>query len=150
MKLLRHHTKHVIFLLGTLPLAGCMTQLKPSQLALTEIAPDSQGPISIEQLLASARSETSNATSTDLYFSFEPDRHELKPTEQQRLLEFAKQQATPLYLACAPAAHQNRYTAAAIAIQRCQHISVFLSQQTFHNEVMLSPRLQADQVRVHR
>lgn len=148
-----------MLLLGSLvSLTGCVSNIKMADLGIEETqTAQAPGSISVAELLAQARSndasaetETVQAIEQELYLQFEQNRQAMTATEQTRLLHFAEQTDRSLNLACAPGQHPDQFAAASIAIQRCQQISLFLSEQSVRSEVQLSPQLQVNQVRISR
>ncbi|MCV6612564.1 MAG: hypothetical protein OIF55_17520, partial [Amphritea sp.] len=121
----------------------------------TERASKGSGPISVEELLAQARDnssadKTAQTTNQELYLQFDQNRQLMTATEETQLLHFALEANSSLFLDCAPGQHPDQFAAASIAIQRCQQISLFLREKSVRSEVQLSPQLQVNQVRVSR
>lgn len=142
----------LILISGMLPLTGCVTNLKPIDLSMSDqVDAQPPGKISIDQLLLNARQQSSSSSvNSDLYLQFEGDRHQLNPEEKQQILSFSRKYPETLYLACAPASGPDQFTAATIGVRRCQQISQFLRERSFSSEIMLSPQLLPDQVRLYR
>ncbi|WP_420598208.1 hypothetical protein [Neptuniibacter sp.] len=148
---IRDSISKTIFGICLLSLGGCVSGLKLTDINVPESKKTSEQTMSIDEILANAREQESvQKTKTDLYLLFEPDRHTLNSNDEQQLLEFAKQEPTHIYMACALSRNQDRFAAAAAAINRCQNISTFLSLYHFNSDILLSPHLQTDQVRVYR
>lgn len=147
----QHPLKKALLLCGLLSLEGCVSNLKPADVLESHEAQMNNGAISVDELLAQARTQTPKHSPTpELYLYFEPNRQQLRPDEERQLLDFAQQNSQTIHLDCAPSQQADQFSAASVAIQRCRQISVFLSQKNFSNEIRLSPRLKADQVRVYR
>lgn len=148
---IRGSISKIIFCTSLLSLGGCVSGLKVNDMNVPESAKISEQTMSIDEILANARKQNSEQkTQPDLYLFFEPGRDTLSSNDKHRLLNFAKQEPAHIYMACAPSRNEDRFAAAATAIQRCQKISIFLSRYHFSSDILLSPRLQMDQVRVYR
>lgn len=146
-----------MLLLGSLlSLTGCVSNIRMTDPGIAQ-SQQEPGSISVEQLLAQARSNTPSSDSStarvaepELYLQFDQNRQLMTATEQTRLLHFARQTDRSLNLACAPGLHPEQFAAATIAIQRCQQIALFLRQKSVACDIQLSPQLQVNQVRVSR
>jgi len=139
-------------LIGSLfSLGGCVSGLSTlTKAVMPAEEKQAEGSISVEELLANARSNKKSSTTEALYLKFDPQRKAMNKHEEQQILEYAQQDNTPLFLSCAPSDAKDRFSAAALGIQRCQKISIFLGQNKFSSEIELSPSLQVNQIRVHR
>lgn len=146
-----NRSKAVLLLFGILCLSGCKNSYKQLNMSMAQESLAEQREISVEQLLLNAREQTLTSNRTvDLYLQFEPSHKQLNSEQKQQLIRFAKQDPKPVFLACGPSLNPDRFTSAAIAIQRCQQIGLYLHQHSMNCEILLSPRLQPDQVRVYR
>lgn len=140
-----------LFCATVLTLSGCKTALKHLDVAGTqEASVVSENTITVEELLSQARDQGPSSNSDkNLYLRFKPSHQHLNAAQTESLLKFANRHKAPLLLACAPSEHEDKYTAASIAIKRCNNISHILGMQSFKSEVILAPELLTDQVRVY-
>ena len=144
--------KTALLLTAAVNLTGCVTSLKHLDLGRPQV--DSLGTnktMSVAEMLAQARGQEAASTTEDnLYIKFEPQKPHLNSEQEKTLLRFAELNSAMLVLECAPSQHADPFTAATIAIKRCNTISTFLSDHAFDSEMALAPDLQPDQVRIYR
>lgn len=150
-QLLRLTTSCVVFTLAS----GCMsTPSIPTELLTPSDSQDkkpSNGPISIETLLARARGQEAddNGAATSVVLNFERSAETLSEQHSGELNQFANGiDPQALSVRCAPASLPDPLRAASTGISRCLNVSQFLERRAHSTQIHLSPDLKPDQVTV--
>lgn len=139
-----------VIIFPLLGLGGCVSgAIKMMDLGTPEASTPTNQVMSVDELLAQARNGKSSSTES-LYIQFDAGRRDMNAKEQQQLIDFASESKQVINLDCGLGKHEDRFTAAAIGIHRCQHISNFLATKTYGSEIQLAPALKKDQVRIYR
>lgn len=147
--------KKTFLFLTLINLTGCSAALKQMDLGIPGLSKSDQSTaqnISVEQLLAQARGETSRMESredsSELLLNFDTATDQLSPQQQERLNRFANLHSNLMQVECALGSQANRFSAASVAISRCTNVSAFLTQRARATEINLRPDLAADVVKV--